>query len=245
MSLFAEFGATVWLAVATAFAAGILRGTMGFGSALLLAPVMSGVVNPADAVAISLVLGIAASMRLAPLYLRDVEKGAVMAIGLAGMLAVVPGMLALRYLDADFMRRIIAVVTLIAAGTLLVLPRYIGPKGRLASVTTGFVGGAVMGATSMGGPPIVLYLMSRDGTPRQKKANIIAVVGGLEIISLIILTVSNMISSSALEFLLLLVPVFLIGVYVGERWIFRRASGIYRPIALCLLMIIGVVMASR
>jgi len=155
---------------------GLLRGVTGFESSLVLAPVLSIILGPVEAVAITLLIGISASIFLIPRYLADYDRDTVLPLSLAGIVFLIPGVLSLGLLPAETMRHVIAGI-MIAIALLMQLPHITLRKSRWQPAVAGALGGLIMGATSMGGPPLVLYLADQRLEPRQFKANIVVTVG--------------------------------------------------------------------
>lgn len=237
---FFPFEAHDWaVALAAAAFAGLLRGTTGFGSALVLAPVLANLFSATEAVALSLMLGAFGSLQLLPRYLRHVEVPSVRLIGAAGLLHLLPGVSLLHIVDPEWMRRGLAITTLATATLLLVLPAYQGLRGRGPCVVAGALGGLIMGSTSMGGPPIVLYLVSRPGSSDQKKANVILVVGALELGAIALLVVSGGLNLATCVRFVTLLPVFVAGTFLGERIFRERLTVRYRQVMLFALIAVG------
>lgn len=239
MPLISETWTTLAIALTIALSAGLLRGATGFGSALILAPVLARLYSPAEAVAISLMLGAAGSLQMLPRHLGHIDVPSVRFIGCAGLLHLIPGVLLLHWVSADVMRQMIAASSLIVAATLLAMPRYSGPAGPGASIVAGALGGLIMGSTSMGGPPVVLYLVSREGSARQVIGNIVAVVGSLEVGAIVLLTLTGLMDSTALTRFALLWPAFAAGTWIGQRSLHERMGTRYRPVILIILMLVG------
>lgn len=232
------------IALLAATGAGLLRGMTGFGSSLVLAPVLAQIYGPQTAVAISLMTGVAASTLMAPGHLRDASGSVVSATGIAGLVFLLPGLALLHATEPDLMRRVIGLVTLVAAIAMLVLPGRAFPSGLVPQIVAGSVGGLVMGATSMGGPPVVLYLVGRDDHASAKKANVIFVVGGLEIAALVLLAAFGSIGKQALVTFAILIPAFALGMFAGQR-AFGLVGDRYRNLVLVVLLGIGIVAAIR
>jgi len=151
-----------------------LQSSVGFGFALVAAPLLFAAASPAEAVGIMIVLGLEVGLltllterrRPQPVW-RDVA--AVVAWSLPGALA---GVAVLRALDD------LALQLLVTAGVLVALVvnlraarRAPPPPGsahappRWARPAAGLVSGALNTSTSTGGPPVVLLLMSRGLRP--------------------------------------------------------------------------------
>jgi uncharacterized membrane protein YfcA len=162
-----------FLAVAAAAAVmtgAALQSAIGFGFALVGAPLLFAATSPEEAVGLLLVLGLEVNLltllaerrRPAPLW-RDVVEA--VAWSLPGAIA---GVAVLRALDE------LALQLLVTAGVLVALAvnlraAHRAPAGgepaheppRWARPTAGLASGMLNTSTSTGGPPMVLLLMSR------------------------------------------------------------------------------------
>jgi hypothetical protein len=238
------FGSSAGLSIAivTSALAGFLRGTTGFGSSLVLAPILSAILGPADAVAITLLIGASASVLLIPRYLSDIDRASVLPLSLAGAASLLPGVLSLNLVPSQTMRHVIAWV-MIAITLLMLIPRFSFRRSLWQSATAGALSGLIMGATSMGGPPLVLYFSGRRDDPRQLKANIVIAVGLLEIGALAILAAMGRIDLTVLLRLLILLPVFLLVTHFAERAVGHNVGRRYQHAIFGLLLATGLVAA--
>src|SRR5215207_7434470 len=165
------------LAVAAAcavMAGAALQSSVGFGFALVAAPLLFAAASPAEAVGLMIVLGLEVSLltllterrRPEPAW-RDVA--AVVAWSLPGALA---GVAVLRALDELALQLLVTACVLVAlVVNLRAAHRAPPPPGaaheppRWARPVAGLASGALNTSTSTGGPPLVLLLMSRGLRP--------------------------------------------------------------------------------
>ena len=137
-----------------------LQGTVGFGFAVALTPVLALLIEPRDAVALTLVLGLMVAIGL---YLGHSPKApprGVMPIVVGGLLGTPIGLAVLLAVDEQPLRVLIgAAVVVVAIGQAihgrLGEPRQPGlwPIG----VGVGMLSGAMRGAVGMPGPPALVY----------------------------------------------------------------------------------------
>jgi uncharacterized protein len=151
-----------------------LQSSIGFGFALVAAPLLFAATSPPEAVGLMLVLALEVSLltmlterrRPEPVW-RDVR--AVVAWSLPGALA---GVAVLRALDDVALQLLVTVGVLTAlVVNLRAAHRAPPPPGvaheppRWARPAAGLVSGALNTSTTTGGPPLVLLLMSRGLSP--------------------------------------------------------------------------------
>ena len=139
-----------------AFAGGLMRGFSGFGSALVMAPLFALVLGPVPAVLLTLSLDLVATLTLASGALRLTPWPTVAPIALAGFATIPLGGYLLVVVDAEVMRRVIAIMLVVAALIMLSGWRYRGRRGTGPGIAVGRLSGLINGATGMGGPRAVL-----------------------------------------------------------------------------------------
>jgi uncharacterized membrane protein YfcA len=226
MSLLAVSAA---LAVMTGAA---LQSAVGFGFALVAAPLLFAAASPEQAVGLMVLIGLEVNLltllgerrRPEPLW-SDVL--AVVAWSVPGALA---GVAVLRALDA------VALQLLVTAGVLATLAVHLramrrrpaGPAGRpgWARPAAGLTSGALNTSTSTGGPPVVLLLMARGLRPAVVRDTLTASFVGFALVSAAALAVTG--TRGALPeagWVAALVPLTLLGHLAGRPLFARLAAG--------------------
>jgi uncharacterized protein len=161
--------------IAIAFLAAACYAVTGFGFALIMTPLMAVAWDVKSAVVTSVILS---TVALVPLL---VEVRAHIPIRRASMLVLgsfagIPlGVAVLQALESDALQALVAATVIVAALLLYFRPRVeASADTRTSQLATGFVSGVVGGSTSMGGPPIVLYLMDREREIAPFRATLLA-----------------------------------------------------------------------
>jgi uncharacterized protein len=226
------------LAVAAAgavLAGAALQSSVGFGFALVAAPLLFAATSPAEAVGLMILLGLEVSLltllterrRPAPVW-RDVT--AVVAWSLPGALA---GVAVLRALDE------LALQLLVTAGVLIALVINLRAAHRAplppgapheppfwARPAAGLLSGALNTSTSTGGPPVVLLLMSRGLRPAVVRDTLMAAFVGFAPVStaaLLLTSTGDAVPTAAA--MAALIPVTALGHVAGRPVFARLAAG--------------------
>jgi uncharacterized protein len=227
------------LAMAVVLLAGIVRGFAGFGAAMMMAPVFAILYSPTQAVATMAGLGTLASLQLLPGVVRDADWREVTPLTLTALLAVPVGSLVLLSLSPDVMRRAISGIVLLLVLVLTSGWRYPAKPGLLGTGATGALSGLINGATGVGGPPVVLYLLAGPNTAAVSRANFITYATFLGAGTCLSLFAHGAFTLETLWRTLALWPVQIVSVWTGS-WLFRHANdAIYRRIALGLLLAVA------
>ena len=140
---------------------------------------------------------------------------------------------------------LIAAVVFVFSLLLLWGARYSGPHGVPSSLALGGLSGALLGATGIGGPPVILYLLSGPDPVHVTRANLTLYVVFISIAGLVMLAGRGLLDGPGMLTALLLAPMFFGGVIAGS-WIFKRVSERrFRQVTLVLLVAvsIGIVLA--
>ena len=226
------------LAVAAAAAVmtgAALQSSIGFGFALVAAPLLFAAASPAEAVGLLIVLGLEIGLltllterrRPEPVW-RDVIT--VVAWSLPGALA---GVAVLRALDE------LALQLLVTAGVLVALvvnlravhrapppPDAAQEPPRWARPAAGLMSGALNTSTSTGGPPLVLLLMSRGLRPGVVRDTLTASFVGFAPVSataLLVTSTADAVPDAAA--LAALIPLTALGHLAGRPLFARLAAG--------------------
>ena len=141
-------------AIAVAGAAGLVRGFAGFGSGLMMVPVLALVFGPKAAVPIVVILEIAVSVQLLPRARGDVEWRFVGIMAAGAFLTMPLGVYFLASMDAELMSRLIAINVIVAVILLASGWRYNGPRPAWLTMIVGAISGVFVAATTLGIPPV-------------------------------------------------------------------------------------------
>lgn len=103
-----------------------------------------------------------------------------------------------------------------------------------------------MATTSVGGPPVLLYLLSGNDPPQVNRANIVTYYFLTQFLLIVIVLATGVAGADALVRAVVLFPVMVLGAWVGGRLFHGLASErLYRNVALTMLFLTGVFGLSR
>ena len=230
-----------WIALigAAAFAGGFIRGFVGFGGAVLLILAVSAVIGPREAVAIAALSGLPPMLQLLPAAVREADRSFAVPYGLASFIGAPLGTWMLVSIDPDMMKIAIAVFVL---AMVLVLQRSSGLRigsNRLAFAGAGAVAGWIQGIAGVAGPPTVAIALARGGTVQQQRANVIGAITPLNFCALPPLWWYGLFTREVVLLALLLIPLYSLGTWLGQRYFSEQGQRFYRKAALAALSAIG------
>lgn len=224
------------LILAIILAAGLVRGISGFGGAMLIAPPLSVLIDPVSAVVHALALEAVAAVAVLPWIWRRLEARTLTLIGLPALAGIPLGGWLLVSLDAEIVGTLLA-VTVIGFSTLMMMGyRHTAPPSRGPAAAVGAVSGLLFGATSMGGPPVILYLLSGPAGHATTRANLMAYISGACAVSLILPWQAGQITEATATSVALLVLPYLAGIWAGTRLFPLIEERLFRRLTLLLMI---------
>ena len=213
-------------------AAGFIRGYLGFGSGMLMAPVFAILYGPLAAVVMVLLLDLDATAQLLPSVHRLIEwRLFVIPMSLAAAVCMPVGTWILMSLDGDLMTRGIAGVVLVFVLLLMTGWRYGGPKRLAITLGVGMLSGVLIAATSLGNPPVMLYLLSGSDAAATNRANFTGYFALTLVTVLAMMLLRQVLVWDAALRAALLFPLFAAGTWMGARYFARSNERAYRHLA--------------
>jgi uncharacterized membrane protein YfcA len=228
-------------AVAVVLVAGLMRGTTGFGGAMLMASLLSFLIGPVRTVATALLLETAAAVVMFPDAWPRINKPVLLYLIVPACFTIPLGGYLLITLDPFVARKFIAAVVVVFSLGLLAGLRYSGSPRPVTSVALGSIVGIFLGATSVGAPPVILYLLSGPDPQTVTRANLTVFVTAISAIGFVMLVVADAVTVRlGLSAVLLCIP------YMAATWLggalFARLSDIgVRRLALSFMLTMGIV----
>jgi uncharacterized membrane protein YfcA len=236
---------TLFIVVFGVFAASVLRGFTGFGFGLAAVPLLSLALPPSQAVPFVILLqaiigglGFRGAWRLC-------DWRAV--VGLApGLVVGIPaGLLILTFFAPNTVRLAIGCVIALSVLMLWRGARLPPHPSRLLTAAVGLSSGVISGLASMGGPPIVVYLLALGHDAAVVRATSIIYFMLSAMMSLGVLTSRGLLDRQELLWSVASIPVLFGGSWLGT-WGFQRAQPHHhRLTALVVLSILAAMLIGR
>ena len=216
--------------------AGAIKGFAGFGLAMVAAPLLAVLLGPIDAVIVFLVLELLTGVQLLRRAIPHTDWHLVIPLTVASAITMPIGAYVLVNLDGETMRRAIAIVALVFAVVMLSGWRYRGDPKLWISGMIGSLSGAITGATGLGNPVLVLYVLA-SGIAERNRASMVTMVTMMIVLAIASLAVNSAITFAAFSQSLYLLPFAVVGT-VGGAWLFRRTGeSTYRRAALGIIVV--------
>lgn len=223
------------IAAGVALAAGLMRGFSGFGSAMMLSPVYAILYGPTAMVVIVTIMEMAISFQLAPGARKDVQWDFVVPVSIPALICMPLGIYILTTLDAELLTRGVAGVVLAFVLVMMSGWRYHGPKKLPITVAVGGAAGVMLATTSMGGPLVLIYMLTGPDRAATNRANIIIYFLIVETGLVALIAWQDLLAAETAIRAAALVPVYLLAGVIGARSFRMSSEQLYRRVALAVL----------
>jgi uncharacterized membrane protein YfcA len=231
---------SLWAAAAVALLAGFLRGFVGVGSGMLMAPVFAILFGPLQTVGMVIMLDALVTAQLLPSVYRLIEWRVIIPMAGVAALFMPVGTWLLVNIDARIMMRAIAFIVLVFVLVLMSGWRYRGPKRFGVTLGIGGISGILIAATSMGNPPVIVYFLSGPDTAAINRANFTGYFAVTLVTLLVMMAARGLIEGATILRTALLVPVFTGAAWLGAKYFYKSTDRRYRQVALGLLLCVAV-----
>jgi uncharacterized membrane protein YfcA len=215
--------------------AAAVQGVSGFGFALLSMPLLSFIVGPKDAVAVSTLVGTVASGSLLARHRHTVRWDLVRPLLLAAAAGMPFGLYLLVVIAEGPLRLLLAVVVAAFAG-LLASGWRLGGSSRALELLAGFTSGLLNTSLSTNGPPLVVALQARDLEPDEFRGTISVLFFASSLMANALLARAGRYDREILIQAAIGVPALLVGSAVGARMARRLPAAAFRRVVLALLV---------
>lgn len=233
------------VAVLGVLAASVLRGFTGFGFGLAAVPLLSLALPPTKVVPFVTVLQLLIGLSGVRAAWRIADWRAVLGLAPGFVVGVPIGLLALTRFSPDGARMAIG---LLIAVSVVVLWRRVRlpprPSGGVA-LAAGLASGVMNGLASMGGPPVVVYLLALSREAVVVRATSIVYFLFAAVITAAPMAARGLVDREVLLWSAASIPVLLAGSALGG-WVFDRAPPRYhRLTALVVLVLLAAALIGR
>jgi uncharacterized membrane protein YfcA len=227
-------------AAATALVAATISGFAGFGLNLVMMPILAVLFSPVEAIPIVTVMGLVNAVRMLGGTWRLIDRREVIILGCVSVFTVPLGAWVLVNVEAEVMRRAIAAFVVLFTVIMLVGWHYRGPRNTATHVGVGLIAGFLNAGVGIGGPPVVLYQLAREGDPAVGRANLVGFFTILALVTLVVFSFKGVMDETAMMRSGLLVPFVLLGTWIGMASFNPATVHLHRRFALGFLLAVSV-----
>lgn len=226
------------------FVGSAMRGFAGFGAGLLMAPVFSLLMSPTDVVVLVLGINVLTTFQMLPDALRSVDWRLVLRLFIPSLLGLPIGLAMLHMVDPAIMRKTVSSIVIVVALLMLAGWHYRGRRGLVQDASAGALSGFMTAIAGIGGPPVILYMLSDRSLPIAVMRAVSIVYFSLgQLATLVPLAAGGSLTVQQGVYTLALLPIAVIASLIGatlHRWSMGKHQERVRRISLFMLLAIGI-----
>jgi len=227
------------------FTAGLTQGFTGFGSALVMLPLLSLILEVKTVVPLVTLLGIFINALLFLKLGPYASWTRIRTLFFASLPGVFCGVYVLTTSSARFLQVVIGVVLILFPSFLMA--REIPEREINAgwSWPVGFLSGLLSGSISAGGPPVIIYAAMQPWSKISVKSTLVGFFLLTSVTAAAVQAGGGFVTVRVLLYFGAGLPALVTGVLTGS-WLFERVdSEAYRKVLYVLLIILGIIMTVK
>jgi len=230
-----------WVVLATIIAVGgFMRGFSGFGTPLVMVPLLSFLMQPKEAVLLALSIDVLAMIPMIPGSIKLVRWRPIIPLVIGAVIAIPIGVWVLVVANPENMKVIISTFVLVFACLLLSGWTYKGDRTITLSFFIGIFSGVANGATGIGGPPIAAFFIARGMTAKTLRSSLNIVAFIMEGLAALTIYLTGDFEIENVVKVLYLFPLMLVFVWFGTI-LFRIVDNkLFNKLILYFLVIFGI-----
>jgi uncharacterized membrane protein YfcA len=227
------------------FVAGFTQGFTGFGSALIMLPLLTLLMGVKTVVPLVILLGLCINLILLMQVYREINWERIFVLLAGNVPGILCGVYILKVMSTSFLEVIIGVL-------LITFPPYLMLKSiperevaRKWALPVGFLSGVLSGSVGAGGPPVIIYTAMQPWSKLAIKSTLVGFFLLTSVVASLAQAVGGLMTGKVLTLFAWSMPALFTGVLTGS-WLFDRVdSGVYKKVLNVLLMLLGVLMLLK
>ncbi len=237
LELVAAFGALTF--------GSVVRGTLGFGDALVAIPLLTLVVSPQTAVPVIAVLSAALGLGIGLTNREQVDWSGAGVLLLGAGAGLPLGIWALSAWSADRLETVLGGALLLVSVQGLLRPRTQNWATLRTGPLFGFAGGVLGGMLGMAGPAFVLWTVGTGWPPDRIRATLQGVFLPLAVMAMVGHAIAGLWSHQVWVLAALGIPAAALGTVVGNRLAQRLTASRFQAVLWTVLLGLGGVLLWR
>jgi len=225
------------------------RGFTGFGSSLIMTPLLMLFLDSKAAVTAAALTQVPVGFWIAFDSRSSINKSYLKLLLPPSILGIFVGSFALVNFDSDLLKRVFGAITVIFAIRIMLVLREGSVPGKRWPLGIGYLVGALSGvlggAFGTSGPPVIVYLEKQVNRKDVLRATLLAYFLATDSLRLISYALAKLITWHVFLISLAMIPAALIGGYLGARLSTNVDEGTFRLVVGTLLFATGVLLAIR
>ena len=238
-------GLELLIALVTVFVGATIMGTVSFGLALVVAPVLLLFLAPQPVVVLANILIVILLVMVLFRVRQHLDLRQIKGMVLGGLAAVPIGVLALNSADPSTLRIAIGIVILILGILILFNVQIPLARHRFAGPIFGFLTSLSITALSIGGPLAAIYIMAQRWPPPMMRASLAFFFLSTYMLAFAFYSAVGLVDLDTLANAGMLAPGLLVGFGLASLIVNRINESVFRYLAIAVIITGGLVLLGR
>jgi len=223
------------------FFSSMIQSITGFGFAIVGTPLLLLFMEPRQVISLMTICGLLLNLMVIIKTRGRSDPKVIWPLFAASLFGIVPGVYILKVIDPSILKLCIGILILLVA--FFMASNYVMTikNEKLATILVGIVSGFMGGSTSLGGPPVALFLMNQQQDKEAFRANLVRFFCYGNIATLIIMYYMDTLDTGIFSHLIYAIPGVLVGVWLGEKSFAKVSPKFFRWLTLFIIFFCGVV----
>lgn len=228
---------TLIAGLAVIFLASTTQGLAGFGFAIVSVPIMIIFISPKMVVPIVMMQAILINLLILIEARKWLDLKRIWPLIVAGIAGIPVGTYLLVVLDVNVLRVFIgSVIVPFAIAYMMGFTKQVKNE-KLAFASIGFISGLLSASTSIGGPPVILFLVNQGVDKQTFRANLVAYYLVVALVVILAFVLSGVITTTVIQYAIWFLPATLLGTITGIKLAHKIDENLFRKIALIVVTI--------
>jgi uncharacterized protein len=222
------------------FIGSIIRGFNGFGFSAICISGFSFILPAIEIVPIILALEVVISIFMVPYVWKKIDWGFVFKILLGIIVGSPIGLYLLKYLNPQTTH--LSICLLIIFFSILLMKGFSNQKinNNYGKFFTGIFSGTLNGLTTLGGMPVVLFLLITSIQPAVIRGSLAALFFLTDMYAFILSFFSGIVDMTTIYRVIPLIIILPLGVFIGNKFFIKSKEETYRKVVFYFLIIISI-----
>lgn len=221
------------------FIASFVQGFSGFGFALISIPLLTIFIDIKEIVPLGALCGLITNIYLLIKLKQHIELKSIMSLVVPSIAGIPLGTVFLNFVESEILKMLLGFVVLVFVFINLISFRKKISISSFWSYPAGFFSGFFGGALNTNGPPVIIYLTLRN----YNKDDFRATISGFFLLNTLMIIFSHVIigitTTSTLISFFPIVPILIIGIFLGNSLNKKINIDIFKKVVLLLLLVIS------
>jgi len=243
------FNLNMVLGILIVFFASILQGLMGFGYAIVAAPLLMLIFLPKLVVPIILIQSSINNIIIIASLLKEninqyVNLKKILRLIIPAIIGIPIGTFLLISVEKETIKIFSGIIIIFFSISQLIGFHKPVKNEKVASVIVGLISGILAGSTAISGPPVVLFLMNQNVIKNYFRVSIVIYFIVLGLIAILSMYISKILNMEVIHYFLSLFPAMVFGLSIGIYLSKKVNENLFKLATIFIVLVSGILAIS-